>query len=235
MSTLPQATNTATVIERLPFRVEIASKHDLWKVAKLRASAYGRHLPALGAQLSEPEPSDFEEGCEILVAMSKLDGSALGTLRTHTNVRKALPVQASMQLPNRFQGSRIVEATRLGIAAGEGSSMVRSALFKALYMYCQLQKADWMLAGGRKPVDRIYDSMLFKDVEQPNLFYPMRNGGGIPHRVMCLSVRHAKAQWAESGHPLYGFFCEAEHPDINLSGARIMDFEWICPVSNRPV
>ncbi len=217
--------------ERLPFRIEIASNHNLGKVTALRAAAYGRHMPAFATQLEQPEASDFESGCEVFVAISKLDGTALGTLRTHANVHKPLPLQASMQLSGRFNGARMVETTRLSIAGGVSSSVVRSALFKALHLYCLQQKVDWMLAAGRRPVDRIYDALLFKDVNEPGAYYPMSHAGGVPHRVMAFSPTRARALWAENEHPLYNFVFETEHPDINLSGVRNLDFAWDCPTA----
>lgn len=217
--------------ERLPFRIEIASNHNLNKVTALRAAAYGRHLPAFAAQLAEPEAADFEMGCEVFVAVSKLDGTALGTLRTHANVQKPLPLQASLKLSGRFNGARMVETTRLSIAGGVSSSVVRSALFKALYLYCSQQKVDWMLATGRRPVDRIYDALLFNDVSEQGAYYPMSHVGGVPHRVMCLAPDQVGPLWAEKGQSLYGFFFETDHPDIDLSGAKNLNFEWDCPVT----
>lgn len=227
--------NEGMLTERFPFRVEIASKQDLWKVAALRAKTYGRHLPEFAAQLREPEPVDFEEGCEVFVAISKLDGSVLGSLRTHTNAFHALPVQSSMVLPSRFNGARMVETNRLSIAAGVGSSVVRSALFKALHQYCLLQKADWMLAEGRRPVDRIYDGLLFKDVAQPNAFYPLLHAQGVPHRVMCLSPQMVCPLWSNSKHALFEFFFKTQHPDIDLTGMQLMDFPWKCPLPETGV
>ena len=215
--------------ERLPFRIELASNHTLGKVTALRAAAYGRHMPTFAAQLEQPEASDFESGCEVFVAISKLDGTALGTLRTHANVYKPLPLQASIDLCGRFNGTRMVETTRLSIAGGTSSSVVRSALFKALHLYCLQQKVDWMLAAGRRPVDRIYDALLFTDVNEPGAYYPMSHAGGVPHRVMAFSPSRAKALWAKNAHPLYNFVFETEHPDINLSGVKNLDFAWNCP------
>jgi hypothetical protein len=217
--------------ERLPFRIEVATPQNLSKVTALRAAAYGRHMPEFAAKLGHPEASDFEHGCEVFVAISKLDGTALGTLRTHANVHKPLPLQASMQLSERFNGTRMVETTRLSIAGGVSSSVVRSALFKALHQYCLQQNVDWMLAAGRRPVDRIYDALLFKDVNEPGAYYPMSHAGGVPHRVMSLAPDQVQPLWAAQGQSLYGFFFETVHPDIDLSGARNLSHSWSCPVA----
>ena len=184
----------------LPFVVRMASHSDLEEVAALRSSAYGKHIPALGIKLREPEESDYELGCEVMVARSKLDGSLLGTLRTHTNVFKPLPLQASIRLPAQYQGARMVEATRLCVTGNPNSSLVRSALFKALFQYCVAQGIEWMLAAGRRPVYRIYDA--------PD---------------------EALVTWKACEHPLYQFVIETKHPDIDVSMFAAMNFPWACP------
>lgn len=214
--------------EILPFVVRIASEQDLEKTAALRASSYGKHLPELGEKLRQPESSDYELGCEVLVAASKLDGSLLGTLRTHANVFKPLPLQTSLRLPEKFQDMRMVETTRLCVIGHSHSNMVRSALFKALFQYCHAQKADWMMAAGRRPVDRIYDALLFSDVAEARKFYPMAHANGMLHRVMGLRTA-TQASWAATQHPLYRFIFETEHADIDLSSCANLDFPWQCP------
>jgi hypothetical protein len=221
---MANANNAATkATQTLPFTVEIATHLDLREVAKLRASAYGKHLPALGLKLAEPELADYEPGCEVFVARSRLDGTLLGTLRTHANVLEQLPLQASMRLPTHLLDTRMVETTRLCVQSGPNASVVRSALFKALFMYCLNQKVDWMMAAGRRPVDRIYDSLLFTDVEKKGEFYPMAHANDVLHRVMCFSPSEAESLWKRNQHPLHTFVFETTHPDINLSRAKDLD------------
>ena len=221
--------------ESLPFRVEIASREQLQEVAYLRAVTYGKHLPALGALLSRPEPADVALGCEVFVARSKLDGSLLGTLRTHANVDKPLPLQASLELPERFSGTRMVETTRLCVKGSPGASIVRSALFKAMHQYCLDQTVEWMLAAARRPVDRIHDSLLFVDVKESRVYYPMAHAGGVPHRVLSFSPANAEQLWRTHQHPLHRFMFETDHPDIDLSMARDLNFDWECPDSSASV
>lgn len=220
---MPTEATQAAAVDRLPFRVELAGAADMMAVARLRAAAYGRHLPGLASQLLQPEPADFEEGNEVFVARSKLDGSLLGTLRTHANIFRPLPLEASIELPERFSGQRMIEATRLSVLGSLQASLVRNALFKAFFRYCLAQKVDWMLAAGRRPVDRIYDSMLWKDVAEPGRLYPMAHAAGVPHRVMCLAPQDAEPVWRAAAHPLYRFAFQTEHPDIDFTGARSLD------------
>lgn len=217
--------------ESLPFWVAIASTEQLQEVADLRSATYGKHLPALGAMLSQPEPADVTLGCEVFVARSKLDGSLLGSLRTHANIFNPLPLQASLKLPERFNGTRMVETTRLCVKGSPGASTVRTALFKALHHYCLDQNVEWMLAAARRSVDRIHDSLLFVDVMEPRVYYPMAHAGGVPHRVLYMSTIDMQRQWRNCQHPLYQFGFETLHPDIDLSMAKDLSFDWQCPDS----
>lgn len=209
--------------ERLPFQVKIATADELMAAVRLRAAAYGRHLPALAAQLLQPEAADFELGNEVFVAVSKLDGSMLGTIRTHSNLFKPLPLEASFDLPARFHGCRLIEATRLSVLGSLDASLVRNALFKAFFQYCLSQKVDWMLAAGRRPVDRLYDAMLWRDVDGIGTLYPMAHAAGVPHRVMCMAPAKAEPTWRAADHPLFRFAFQTVHPDLNFSGVRPLD------------
>jgi hypothetical protein len=216
--------------ELLPFKVEIATEAQLDGVIQLRAASYGKHLPELGAKLREPEAADFAYGCEVFVATSKLDGTVLGTLRTHSNVMEPLPLQMSLNLPRSFCNKRMVESTRLCVKGDPKSSVVRSALFKAFYTYCMQQGVDWMMATGRRPLDRMYDGLMFTDVGSAGKFYPMTFTGGVPHRVMSLAPRQVQSLWTGANHSLTSFFFETHHPDIDMSGARpLQSVSWLCP------
>jgi len=220
---LDEAKRPDILSERLPFLVKIATTEDLKAVAQLRAAAYGKHLPALAAHLLQPEAADFELGNEVFVAVSKLDGSMLGSFRTHSNLLKPLPLEASVELPAYFRGLRLIEATRLSVLGSLQASLVRNALFKTFFKYCLSQKAAWMLAAGRRPVDRLYDSMLWRDVDGVGKLYPMAHAAGVPHRVMCMAPAEAEPIWRAAGHPLFRFAFQTEHPDLDLSGIRPLD------------
>jgi hypothetical protein len=222
-------------VEILPFRVEIVSRRQLHEVAKLRAATYGKHLPDLAASLSEPEPADYSRGCEVFVARSKLDNGLLGTLRTHANVYNPLPLQASIELPERFRGTRMVETTRLCVKGGLAASTVRNALFKAMHRYCLDQNVDWMVVAARRHVDRIHDSLLFEDVKEAGVYYPMSHAGGVPHRVLSFSPGGAEQLWRNNQHPLYDFIFETHHPDLDLSMAQDLNFDWQTPDSGSKV
>jgi len=213
-------------VQRLPFRVEIATRHLLDEVVALRAQAYGKHLPQLGARLGAPEEADFDPGCVVLAAVSHLDGAVLGTFRIHTNAYQPLPLESSICLPDSHQGCRLVEPTRLCIRGDVNASVVKAALFKALYQYCAAQQVDHAVVAGRRPIDRMYDGLLFNDVAQVGKFYPMAHAGYLPHRVMSQATVDVPRTWRAAAHGLYPFFFETVHEDIDLSGARDLRFPW---------
>ena len=229
METSRQSSAASLYREGLPFVVEMARQADLVDVAKLRSASYGKHIPSLGSALQKPEECDYELGCEVIVARSKFDGTLLGTLRTHTNAFKPLPLQMSLRLPEQFANARMVEATRLCVKGSPNASLVRSALFKALFQYCEAQSVDWMMAAGRRPVDSIYDALLFSDVVESGKFYPMAHAGGVPHRVMSLAPSEARVTWKASEHPLYRFVIETRHDDVDLSAMTSLHFPWTYP------
>ena len=203
--------------EWLPFTVSaVADAAELRDAVRVRQSAYARHLPTFAQTLGDPEPADAEEGALVLLARSKLDGTPLGTLRIQTNRHRPLDLERSMTLPPHLAHACLAEATRLGLAQGEGGRLVKAALFKAFYLHCRLGGVQHMVITGRTPIDRQYQRLLFEDVWTPNETYSMAHVSGLPHRVMHLQVQSAEARWQAAGHPLLQFMCGIAHPDIRL-------------------
>lgn len=204
--------------ERLPFTVRLVhSAEDLSKAVQIRRAAYARHVPKLAEALQLPELADFDSDVVVLLAESKLDGSPLGTARIQVNANRPLSVEQSVTFPGWLQGKRMAEVTRLGIGEGRIGILVKMALFKASFEFCELNGIDWMVAAGRAPIDRQYEQLLFKDVFPELGFIPMRHAGNIPHRVMAFEVATAHARWREVNHPLLKFFKETIHMDIDVT------------------
>ncbi|WP_157900186.1 hypothetical protein [Rhodoferax koreensis] len=203
--------------ERLPFTVRlVCNEEDLAKAVHIRHSAYARHVPAFADTLRFPEASDFEDGIAVLLAESKLDGSPLGTMRIQTNQFGPLSLEHSLTLPDSLQGLSLAEATRLGVTGTGVGRLVKTVLFKAFFLYCQQNGIDWMVVTGRAPVDRQYDSLLFKDVYPELGYIPLPHVGNLPHRIMSFEVATAQARWAAANHPLQNFIFHTRHPDIDL-------------------
>ena len=203
--------------ERLPFTIKVVSDPtELAQAVEMRRAAYGRHLPEF-AQSMGVEALDSSPGTVVLLAQSRLDGGPLGTMRIQTNAFSPLAVEQSVCLPDWLRGARLAEATRLGVTRGAIGRMVKVALCKAYFMFCEQNEVDWVLITARSPLDREYEAMLFEDVYGQNQFLPMTHVGGVPHRVMAKPVGLGRQRWAKVNHPLFGFFFETDHVDIDVS------------------
>ncbi len=210
--------------EQLPFTIRIVgSQASLEKAVFIRHAAYARHVPEMAKHLYEAEPADHEAGTVVLLAESKLDGSPLGTMRIHTNTYSSIPLEHSVALPKWLPQLKLAEATRLGISLGRIGRVVKTALFKAYFNYCQMTGVDWMVIVARAPLDRMYDALQFDDVFDGGGFIPMAHVGNIPHRIMKFEVETAEERWAATHHPLFDYIFRTQHPDINLSMTREVD------------
>jgi hypothetical protein len=153
----------------------------------------------------------------ILLAESKLDGSALGSTRIQTNFTQPLHVEASVELPLWLQTHRMAEVTRLGVGEGRIGRLVKVALIKACFEYCEKNRVEWAVVTGRTPIDRQYEQLLFCDVFANKQPVPLRHVGNIPHRVMAFEIASGEARWEAAQHPMLKFFRHTRHPDIDIS------------------
>jgi hypothetical protein len=212
----------AMAIERLPFTIKrVQTDEDLWKAVKIRHAAYSRHVPEFAKTLAQPEESDFDSDGVVLLAESKLDGTPLGTLRIQTNINGALHVEDSVELPLWLSSRRLAEVTRLGVDEGRIGRLVKIALIKASFDYCEQNDIDWAVVTGRAPIDRQYEQLLFTDVFANKAPVPLKHVGNLPHRVMMFEIKTGEARWSAANHPLLGFFRHTRHPDIDLRCRRV--------------
>ena len=217
MARLAMAGQTAMAQEVLPFTVRLVrDEKDLSKAVDIRQSAYARHLPEFAETLRAPESTDAQNGVVVLLAESKLDGSALGTMRIQTNQFGPLALEHSVDLPDWLRVRPLAEAARLGVTDGKSGRLVKTMLFKAFFQYCQQSGIEWMVITARSPVDRQYDRLLFDDVNPGMGYIPLLHVDNIPHRIMSFEVGSAQRRWAEANHPLYDFIFRTHHPDLHL-------------------
>lgn len=218
--------------ERLPFTVKIVQNQtDLWKAVHIRHAAYARHVPLFAKTLAMPERQDTENGVVVLLAESKLDGSALGTMRIQTNQFCPLSLEQSIELPARLARRPLAEATRLGVTDDRVGRLVKTVLFKAFFLYCRRNLIESMVVSGRFPIDRQYERLLFSEVYPGMGFIPMEHVGNLPHRIMSFDIGTADARWHAAQHPLYKFIFETLHPDIDI-GPHNVGF---CPAAREKV
>jgi hypothetical protein len=207
--------------ERLPFTVRRVDTEDaLWKAVGIRQAAYARHVPDFARTLARPEACDYADDTVVLLAESKLDGSALGTARIQTNQHGPLHLEESIELPDWLQGRRLAEVTRLGVSEGRIGHVVKVALMKAFFQYWEQSGTEFAIATGRAPIDRQYEQLMFSDVFEPGQMIPLSHVGNIPHRVMAFEIATAEARWTAAKHPLLKFVRQTRHPDIQIGGLR---------------
>jgi hypothetical protein len=208
------------VIERLPFTIRrVQNDEDMRSAVRVRHAAYARHVPEFARTLEQPEAADYADDTIVLLAESRLDGSALGSTRIRTNLRRPLDMEESVVLPDWLQGRRLVEASRLGVGQGREGRLVKMALIKACFAYCQDNGIEYSVATARSAVDRQYEQLTFVDVFPGLGPIPLHHVGNIPHRVMAFEIDTFEARWREAQHPLLEFFFHARHPDIDIHAA----------------
>lgn len=203
-------------VERLPFTVRrVETEADLLKAVQIRHAAYSRHVPEFAQSLIRPEQADYDDDTIVLLAESKLDGSPLGSTRIRSNLVRPLSIEESIALPAHLQDKRLVEAVRLGIDDGRVGRLVKTALIKACFMYCQDNGIDYSVAAGRPSVARQYEQLMFVDLFPDDGPIPLRHAGNIPHRIMAFEIDGFEQRWTEARHPLTNFFFNTHHPDID--------------------
>lgn len=202
-------------VELWPFIVKIVStEQELAKAVKLRHDAYARHAPEMAAKLAEPEESDRRD--IVLLAESKFDGTALGTMRIYTNLDTPLPIESVIEMPFEMRGKRLAGASRLAIKGNGGSRLVRDALLKSFVLICEQMQIDFAVISARVPVDRMYEKLDFKDIRAQDELIPLPYAANLPHRVLTSEFKTFYSRWTNMSHPLCDFFWNTSHPDIRV-------------------
>ncbi|HEY0490156.1 MAG TPA: hypothetical protein VGD30_11625 [Telluria sp.] len=203
--------------ERLPFTIKrVRTEEQLLKAVQIRHAAYARHLPEFARTLAVPEECDYDSDAVILLAESKLDGSPIGSARIQTNFHQPLHLEESVDLPMWLMTRRLAEVTRLGIEDGRIGRLVKVALIKACFEYCEQNGVEWAVVTGRTPIDRQYEQLLFSDVFPDRELIPLRHVGNMPHRVMAFEIETGEERWMAARHPLLDFFRRTQHADIDI-------------------
>jgi hypothetical protein len=189
---------------------------DLVDACRVRAAAYGHHLPQMTSPLARPDAADGQPGTAVLLARDKASRQAIGTLRIQHNLGAPLPLEASLILPHAMADASRAEITRLAILPG-ADPLVRSALVKACYLYALASQVRWLVIGARsEALIRIYRRLGFADVLGRDVRVPLAHAGGLPHSILAFDIVTAERHWHAAGHDLYAFMVGTWHPDIRL-------------------
>ncbi len=205
-----------------PVRVRPArTPRDLARAVALRHTAYARRVGDWARVLERPEAADTSPDTRVLIAESTLDATVVGTVRLHVNRSAPLPIERAVTLPPGMRGAVLVEAVRMAVSPEHDRDLTRAArdaLFRACWHYAVEHDAQWIVAAARKPIDHLYEDLLFEDVFEPGRTYSLPYVPDVPHRVMALCVEQAAAKWIARAHPLLDFMQRAQPGESDIGG-----------------
>lgn len=217
----PHAYEMPMTEERLPFTVRLVrNEEDLQKAVQIRQMAYARHMPDVAKTLTGPEKTDTEDGVGILLAVSKVDGSPLGSVRIQTNRFQPLSLEKSVALPGWMRGMSLAQVSRFGVIHGSIGRLVKMILVKGCLQYSQAHEIDWDVIAARPPLDKMYRQLTYQDIFPDAGYIPLPHMGNAPHRIMGFEVATCNERLTAANHPLLNFFCHTLHPDLDV-GSRI--------------
>lgn len=209
----------ADTSHHLPVTIRVAtSEADLHQVLAVRAEAGGADPAQLTASTT-PETWDQRSNATLLLAESRGDGQALGSLRILASERGRLMVEDRIDLPPSLKSRSLAEASRLAVRAGRNATLVRLMLWKAFHRYCLAAQVDTMLIAVREPAARQYEWLGFHDALHASGRFSLDGRGIATHRLMTLGVFEAHQRSLRVGHPLHDFFFVERHPEIDLLAA----------------
>lgn len=202
----------------LPVTIRVArSDADLRKVLAVRAAAAGD--AGVQAAAAVPETWDQRPNTALLLAESRIDGQALGSLRILASERGRLAIEDRIGLPATLKAGSVAEASRLAVRPGRNATLVRLMLWKAFHRYCLAAQVDTMLIAVRETAARQYEWLGFRDPRSGPLRFAPDGRGHATHRLMMLGVFEAHDRSLQDGHPLHDFFFVERHPEIDLLAA----------------
>ncbi len=211
--------------EQLPFTVRLVrNEEDLKKAVQIRQEAYARHMPDVAKGLGQPEKMDTDDGVAVLLAESKIDGSALGSVRIQTNQFQPLALEKSVQLPDWMRSMSLAQVSRFGVVHGTVGRLVKMVLVKGCLQYSQENDIDWDVIAARPPLHKMYRQLTYQDLFPEAGLIPLAHMGNVPHRIMGFEVATCSARLTETHHPLLDFFCHTRHPDLDVRSTGDMRF-----------
>jgi hypothetical protein len=200
----------------LPFRIRVAtSDADLAELVSVRSNAYARHNAPGAANLLVAEKQDTDQDAILLLARSKLDGAALGSVRVQTRLVKPLMVENAMTLPLDVSASAPIELMRGSVQNGAPGRMVSAALAKASFKLCLACGFTHIIVTCREPVNLMYRAYQFDELLAGELI-DLPYSPGKKHKVLCLPVAEASERWRKRNPSLLNFMLETDHPDLDV-------------------
>lgn len=203
--------------EILGFTVRaVDNEYDLARVRKLRALAYGHHLPLMAAQFGKEDPLDMDPDTVVFCAEDKATGEVVGSCRIQVNRNRPLQIHGCIEEPAHLRGLLVSEITRLVVLPSYKDKSVRMGIVKACHLHNIATQVAGIYAGSRPALLRQYRALGFSDLYEDKREVPLSYTGGILHRILWLSNVTAEQDWARMSNPFYHFVFRTWHPDISI-------------------
>lgn len=203
-------------VRSLPFVVRLASsERDLLDVVSLRSKTYSRHNAPAARLVRSLEEEDLRGDGLILVARSKIDGTAIGSVRVQTRVQRPLMVESAMQLPHDVASANPIELMRGSITNGLPGRTVSASFAKATFLLCRKFAFSHVIVTCREPVDLMYRAYRFDELLGGALI-ELPYSPGARHKVLCLPMNEATERWRSQNPPLFELMLNIEDPDIQV-------------------
>lgn len=158
---------------------------------------------------------DTQKNAILLLATNSY-GENLGTIRILDRRNGPIELDSFLTLgdicDDRLACS-CIEATRFSVPFNKRSKDIKTALYKAYYLYCWNTKAKAGLIWAREGAAREYKWLLFESLGEKGKFKHPQLSNKL-HETYILKFYHEKS-WQEK-HPLYKIVCLENHPNITL-------------------
>lgn len=200
-----------------PYRVRLVnSADDLDAVVAVRREAYGARLQALADQVGLPEAFDYSHGAVILLLERSDTAEPFGTIRLNTG-HGLLQVMSDMALPAFITDNEIGYVSRMAITGpARQRPLIRALLDKAIFQLCAAKQIRNMLIFAVVPRERMFMTRGFRDIFDDGLPRHPQFLNRVPIRALSLDVVTLERDWRASNHPLYSFFFEQYHAEIEI-------------------
>ncbi|MEW5803365.1 MAG: GNAT family N-acyltransferase [bacterium] len=187
---------------------------DMVKVFQIRYEGYKKYYKSEDENMDQ---NDFSSHACLLLAEDK-HHNPVGTIRILDRRYGKIELDNFVNLDSFLPEGKslnVIEATRFSIPNHLDSKLIKMLLWKALFLYCQVNHIDTIIMSARPAAARSYRCLLFENVGSLGVYkHPLL--GNLEHQTYKCIISEKKHQAKEKNWPLYQFFFVKDHPNIKL-------------------
>jgi hypothetical protein len=191
---------------------------------QLRYSAYARHdyNEEIKARLRAPDDADLGGIATTLVAIRKVDGAVVGTVRIMSSMDGLPDFPSDMPEDPCLEGAyAYIDRFATDTSAPE-ASVAAAALMKATWLWALGRDARWLVALARAPLARHYRRYGGLTVRAEGAPVYMLDYHAKPYFLVAAQLGEA-LQRLLSENPQHGSgFISKVHPDIKVTGEALL-------------